>query len=91
MALTSTCRTAQVVFVDNVCDTVGRAVCADARAGGIRLKLFMELRANHPEHFWTLLALAGLESVQVGVEAIASPLLNAIGKGTRVMHNLATQ
>ena len=49
----------------------------------------MELRAVHPERFWTLLALAGLENVQVGVEAISSPLLKATGKGTTVIQNLA--
>ncbi len=90
VALTSTYRTAQVVFVDNVCDAWAEPFARMLVRRGIRLKFFMELRANHPEHFWTLLALAGLESVQVGVEAISSPLLNAIGKGTRVMHNLAT-
>ena len=90
VALTRKYHTSQVVFVDNVCDAWAEPFARMLVRQGIRLKFFMELRASHPEQFWTLLALAGLESVQVGVEAISSSLLNAIGKGTRVMHNLAT-
>jgi hypothetical protein len=56
---------------------------------GVRQQLTMELRANHQEQFWTRLALAGLTAVQVGVEAISSPLLKAMGKGTKAIHNLA--
>ena len=28
----------------------------------------MELRAHHPETFWTKLALAGVNNIQIGVE-----------------------
>jgi hypothetical protein len=90
VALTRKHRTSQVVFVDNVCDTWAEPYARMLVQRGIRQKFFMELRANHPEHFWTLLALAGLGNVQVGVEAISSPLLKATGKGTRVIDNLAT-
>ena len=88
-ALTRRYRTSQVVFVDNVCDTWAEPYARMLVQRGIRQELFMELRANHPEPFWTSLALAGLENVQVGIEAISAPLLKAIGKGTTVMHNLA--
>jgi radical SAM superfamily enzyme YgiQ (UPF0313 family) len=90
VALTRRHRTSQVIFVDNVCDTWAEAYARMLLQRGIRQRFFMELRANHPERFWTLLALAGLENVQVGVEAISPPLLKATGKGTRVMDNLAT-
>jgi radical SAM superfamily enzyme YgiQ (UPF0313 family) len=89
VALTRKYRTSQVVFVDNVCDTWAESYARMLVQRGIRQELFMELRANHPERFWSLLALAGLENVQVGVEAISPQLLKAIGKGTTVMHNLA--
>jgi radical SAM superfamily enzyme YgiQ (UPF0313 family) len=89
VALTRRYRTSQVVFVDSVCDTWAEPYARMLVQRGIRPELFMELRANHPERFWTVLALAGLENVQVGLEAISSPLLKAIGKGTTVMHNLA--
>jgi hypothetical protein len=89
LAVTRRYRTSLFVFVDNVCDTWAEAYARMLLRQGVRLRFFMNLRASHPEPFWTLLVLAGLEDVQVGVEALSSPLLNAIGKGTRVVHNLA--
>ena len=89
VALTRKYRTSQVVFVDNICDTWAAPYARMLQRRGIRQESFMELRADHPEHFWTLLALTGLQNVQVGIEALSPPLLKAIGKGTTVMHNLA--
>jgi hypothetical protein len=89
MALTRRHHASLFVFVDNVCDTWAEAYARTLVQQGVRQRFFMNLRASHPERFWTLLVLAGLDSVQVGVEAISSPLLNAIGKGTKVVHNLA--
>jgi radical SAM superfamily enzyme YgiQ (UPF0313 family) len=91
LALTRRYRTSRVVFVDNVCDAWAGDYARMLVRGGIRQRMFMELRADHPEPFWTLLSLAGVEGVQVGVEALSAPLLRAIGKGTRVIHNLAAQ
>jgi hypothetical protein len=91
LALTRRHRTSKVVFVDNVCNAWAEDYARMLVRGGIRQRMFMELRADRPEPFWTLLALAGVEGVQVGVEALSAPLLKAIGKGTRVVHNLATQ
>jgi radical SAM superfamily enzyme YgiQ (UPF0313 family) len=90
VALTRRYRTSRVIFVDNVCDAWAEPYARMLVQRGMRQRFFMELRANHPERFWTVLALAGLENVQVGVEAVSSPLLKATGKGTRVMDNLAT-
>jgi radical SAM superfamily enzyme YgiQ (UPF0313 family) len=89
VALTRRYQTSQVVFVDNVCDAWAERYARMLVQRGMRQESFMELRANHPERFWTLLALAGLQNVQVGIEAVSAPLLKAIGKGTTVMHNLA--
>ncbi len=91
LALTRKYHTARVMFVDNVCSTWAGDYARTLVQAGIRQKSFMELRANYPEQFWTLLALAGVQSVQVGVEALSSPLLKAIGKGTTVLQNLAVQ
>jgi radical SAM superfamily enzyme YgiQ (UPF0313 family) len=82
-------RTSRVEFIDSVCDTWAEGYARTLARGGIRLRSDMELRAGHPESFWTLLALAGVESVQIGVEALSSALLNAMGKGTTVVRNLA--
>jgi radical SAM superfamily enzyme YgiQ (UPF0313 family) len=89
VSLTRRYQTSLFVFVDNVCDTWAGAYARMLVGQGVRQRFFMNLRASHPEPFWTLLVLAGLEDTQVGVEAISSPLLKAMGKGTRVVHNLA--
>ena len=89
LALTRKYRTSHVTFVDSLCDTWAQEYARILVQAGVRQQSFMELRANHPEQFWTLLSLAGVGSVQVGVEALSPPLLKTIGKGTRVVHNLA--
>ena len=89
LAQTRKYRTSRVLFADTVCDAWAEGYARALVQGGIRQRSFMELRADHPEPFWTLLALAGLETVQVGIEAISAPLLKAIGKGTKVVDNLA--
>lgn len=89
LALTRKYRTSQVGFVDSLCDTWAHEYARILVQAGVRQQSFMELRANHPEPFWTLLSLAGIGSVQVGIEALSPPLLKAIGKGPRVVHNLA--
>ena len=90
LALTRKYRTSRVEFVDSVCDTWAEDYARTLVREGIRLRSNMELRAGHPERFWTLLALAGVEGIQVGVEALSPALLRAMGKGTTVVRNLAT-
>jgi radical SAM superfamily enzyme YgiQ (UPF0313 family) len=81
--------TSHIVFADSVCDAWAEDYARMLMQRGIRQQSIMELRASHREQFWTLLALVGVEGVQVGVEALSSPLLRAIGKGTRAVQNLA--
>jgi radical SAM superfamily enzyme YgiQ (UPF0313 family) len=81
--------TSRIEFVDSVCDTWAEEYARGALEAGIRQGSPMELRADHPERFWTLLALAGAPSIQIGVEALSAPLLRAMGKGTTVVENLA--
>jgi radical SAM superfamily enzyme YgiQ (UPF0313 family) len=89
LALTWKYRTSRVEFIDSVCDTWAEDYARTLVREGIRLRSDMELRADHPERFWALLALAGVERVQVGVEALSSALLSAMGKGTTAVRNLA--
>jgi len=91
LALTRKYKTSHVRFVDNVCDRWAADYARMLMQGGVRQRSFMELRAHHREQFWTLLALAGVEGVQIGVEALSSALLKAMGKGTRTVQNLAAQ
>jgi radical SAM superfamily enzyme YgiQ (UPF0313 family) len=88
-ALTRKYHTARVQYVDNVCDAWAEEYAHLLIQSGIQQPSFMELRANHSEQYWTLLALGGVNIVQVGIEALSTPLLKAIGKGTSVVQNLA--
>lgn len=81
--------TSRIEFVDSLCDGWAEEYAAAALRDGIRQRSPMEMRADHPERLWTLLALAGTPSVQIGVEALSAPLLRAMGKGTTVVQNLA--
>jgi hypothetical protein len=81
----------RITFVDNVCDTWAEAFADALLRMGVRLPGFMELRAHHPEAFWTKLALAGVDRIQIGIEALSSPLLARMKKLTRVVQNVAAQ
>lgn len=78
-------------FVDNVCDTWAEAFADTLNGQGVRAPAFMELRAHHPETFWTRLALSGLETVQIGIEAVSANVMRLIQKGTTVAQNLLVQ
>ncbi|HET6439600.1 MAG TPA: radical SAM protein [Anaeromyxobacter sp.] len=80
--------TSRIEFVDSVCDAWAEDYAATALRAGIRQCSPMELRADHPQAFWTLLALAGTPSIQIGVETLSAPLLRAMNKGTTVVQNL---
>jgi len=80
-----------IFFVDNVCDTWAERYSEQLLERGLRYEAFMELRAHHPEFFWTKLALAGVNNIQIGVETFSPRLLAKMGKGTRVFQNIAVQ
>lgn len=81
----------RIIFADNVCDTW----CEDYARALVERKLvydtFMELRAHHPEEFWTLAAISGVTMLQIGVESVSPHLLGKMAKGTKVIQNLRTQ
>ena len=52
------------------------------------LRLFGEIRAATPAGDLRAMAAAGMEEVQVGVEALSTELLRKIGKGTTALQNL---
>ena len=91
MELIDRYRTPAVFFLDNVCDTWAEAYADRILQDGRKVRFFMELRAHHPERFWTKLSLAGMTDVQIGVEAVTEPLIRKIGKGTHAIQNLMTQ
>ncbi|MDJ0821792.1 MAG: radical SAM protein [Paracoccaceae bacterium] len=75
-------------FADNVCDTWAEDYAQALIDQGIKVPGLMELRSHHPEAFWGKLALAGINEIQIGVEAVSPHLLRAMNKGTRVFQNL---
>jgi len=80
------------LFVDNV-PRRSRAEL-EALFGGIRdnlprpVRIYLEARANLPADLWPLLAEAGVRDCQVGIEALSTPVLRRLNKGTSALMNL---
>jgi len=55
---------------------------------GLDLRLFAEIRAKTSRSVLEAMACAGMQEVQVGVEALSTRLLRKINKGTTAMDNL---
>lgn len=89
VALTERYETNVIQFMDNVCDAWAESFADAALAQNLRVDAFFELRAHHPERFWTRLALAGATAIQIGIEALASGLMLRMNKGTRAYQNIA--
>ena len=70
-----------IFFVDNVCDTWAERYSEQLLKRGLRYEAFMELRAHHPEPFWTKLALAGVNNIQIGVESFSPATSSENGQG----------
>ncbi len=86
--LTSKHRCQRLHFVDCSCDAWAGRYAEILIDAGIKISGVMELRASHPQSFWTKLSLAGIDRVQIGVEALAPKLLAAMNKGTTVLQNV---
>jgi radical SAM superfamily enzyme YgiQ (UPF0313 family) len=91
LALTEKYDTYRVQFLDNVCDTWAESYADSLIEKKLTMPAFMELRAHHPQSFWTKLALSGVAAVQIGIEMLAPELLKKIGKGTTVLQNVRVQ
>ncbi len=78
-------------FMDNV---LPRRECLEMfrrfAESGMDLHLFAEIRAVYSRKEIALMAAGGLREAQVGIEALSSSLLKRLGKGTRLMDNMAT-
>ncbi len=91
LALVKKHRCPRVWFVDCSCDSWAGGYAEALIEGGIRMPGLMELRVHHPQLFWTKLSLAGIDKVQIGIEAVSPGLLRAINKGTTVAQNIRVQ
>lgn len=79
----------EIYFVDNIIrHHEVQALAADISALGKDLTFFYELRAHVSPYELLVLWEAGLRSVQLGIEALSTRLLQRMGKGTRAIQNL---
>lgn len=88
-ALVGRYRTPHLFFLDNVLRAKGvEALCDALDAKGRTLRFFHEARVNVTP--WELLRLweAGCESLQFGIEALCTSVLDKLGKGTTAILNL---
>ncbi len=75
-------------FVDNLCDGWAEEYADILLQRGLVHETRMEMRVDHPEQFWTKLALAGVWGIQIGVEALSTSLLRRMHKGTTATQNI---
>lgn len=80
--------TPRLYFADSVCNSWAEAYAEDLLRTDERFAAFMEMRVHATQSFFTVLALAGVSEMQLGIEAVSGPLLSAMQKGTTVLQNL---
>ena len=79
-----------LAFADNAFPLNQAASIFDGiREMGRDLSIFAELRANTPPELLRKMKQAGMETVQVGIEALSSRLLTKMNKGFRAIDNLS--
>ncbi|MBR9987579.1 MAG: RiPP maturation radical SAM C-methyltransferase [Desulfosarcina sp.] len=79
-----------LTFADNAFPMKQASSIFDGIRGlGRDLSIFTELRANTPPSLLRKMKLAGVDTVQVGIEALSSHLLAKMNKGVRVIDNLS--
>ncbi len=82
--------TLRFAFMDNVLNPGRMGAMFEAVAGKDGdFDLFTELRAPVPRAVFSGMRRAGVRQVQVGIEALSTPLLKRMGKGTRAVDNVA--
>ncbi|WP_448382647.1 RiPP maturation radical SAM C-methyltransferase [Desulfosoma sp.] len=78
------------VFVDNALNPAAVTETTQAiQRSGKDFHLFGEVRLPLFRHEVRALRLAGFREIQAGIEALSDGLLRRMGKGTRVIHNVA--
>lgn len=77
-----------IVFIDSVCNTWVEDYADTMLAMNMKFCAFMEMRVHCEESTWTKLSLAGVQELQLGIEALSDPLLKNMRKGTTAMQNL---
>jgi len=87
--LTTKYRTLSVAFMDNL---LPLKTSRDIFRRIVKLKkdvrLFGEIRATTPKQDLYLMQAAGMQEVQIGIEALSTRLLNKLNKGTTAIQNI---
>lgn len=78
----------RIYFADSVCNSWSRQYGNRMAELDLTLPAFMELRVHFTQTDIISLANAGVNEIQLGIEAVAEPLLRAMRKGTQVWQNL---
>ena len=87
--LTSRYQTLAVSFVDNVLPKRGsREIFSKLTGLKKDLRMFSEIRATAARPELKLMAHAGMQEVQIGIEALSTSLLAKLNKGTTAIQNL---
>jgi len=87
--LTRRYKTLSVAFMDNLLP-LRKSREIFSQLGDLQkdLRLFAEIRANTPYEVLKLMRSAGMNEVQVGIEALSTSLLKKICKGTTAIQNM---
>jgi len=87
--LTTKHKTLSVAFMDNVIPVKGSDKVFQ-QLGMLKkdFHLFGEIRAATPRHLLENMRVAGMDEVQIGIEALSTALLKKLNKGTTAIQNL---
>ncbi len=87
--LTRKHRVLSVALTDNIIPPrLSETLFEELAAQGKDYHLFCELRADTPKDLLERMQRAGVKEVQIGIEALSTPLLNRLNKGTTALQNL---
>ena len=87
--LTTKHKTLTVAFVDNLLPSKGSgSIFKTLGKLDKDLRLFGEIRASTPKRVLAAMQAAGMQEVQIGIEALSTRLLNRLNKGTTAIENL---
>jgi ribosomal peptide maturation radical SAM protein 1 len=87
--LTTKYRTLSIVFTDNLLPLkTSRDIFNRIARLGKDFRLFGEIRATTPEPVLKAMRAAGMQEVQIGIEALSTRLLKKLNKGTTTIQNI---
>jgi ribosomal peptide maturation radical SAM protein 1 len=87
--LSSRHRLLSFAFMDNALPTISiKPIFSEIRDLKKEFRFFAEIRAGLPEAILSVLKTAGVEEVQIGIEALSTQMLRKLNKGTTAIQNI---